>query len=32
MILIYLSTAIRLTHAGSITVHIYRQKIHRKTQ
>jgi hypothetical protein len=31
-ILIYLLTAIMLTHGGSSTVHIYTQTIHRTTQ
>ena len=30
--LIYLSTAIGLSHVGSSTVHIYTQTIHRTTQ
>jgi len=29
--MIYLLTAIRLTHGGSSTVHIYTKTIHRKT-
>ena len=32
MTLIYVFTAIGLTLSGSSTVHIYTQKIHRKTQ
>jgi len=30
--MIYLSTAIGLTHGGNSTVHIYTQTIHRTTQ
>jgi uncharacterized integral membrane protein len=32
VILIYLLTAIELTHGGSSTVHIYKQTIHRTAQ